>query len=78
MNDCNVEKLKKVVTRLDIINKFLIEGIDVIRACMNTGLVISLQFESEDENSPLYTDIMDALQVERERLEKEIKKYANL
>ena len=78
MNDCNFEKLKKVVTRLDIINKFLIEGIDVIRACMNTGLVISLQFESEDENSPLYTDIMDALQVERERLEKEIKKYANL
>ena len=79
MNDRNFEKLKTLINRLDNINKIFRWASDdrkeVHFYCRQVcGAIIPF----ENEMDPLWVDIIDALQVERERLEKEIKKYANL
>ena len=79
MNDRNFEKLKTVINRLYEINKiFRWRSYDktAVRFYHNQYCNAGISFENEMD--PLWVDIIDALQVERERLEKEIKKYANL
>lgn len=79
MNDCNFEKLKTVINRLDEINKiFRWKSDDKTEVRFYRNQYCDARILFENEMDPLWVDIIDALQVERERLEKEIKKYANL
>lgn len=79
MNDRNFEKLKTVINRLDDINQiFRWASDDRKEVRFYCSQVCGARISFENEMDPLWVDIIDALQVERERLEKEIKKYANL
>lgn len=79
MNDCNFEKLKTLINRLDKINKiFRWASDDRKEVRFYCRQVCRAIIPFENEMDPLWVDIIDALQVERERLEKEIKKHANL
>lgn len=79
MNDRNFEKLKTVINRLDEINKiFRWKSDDKTAVRFYRNQYCNAEISFENEMDPLWVDIIDALQVERKRLEKEIKKYANL
>lgn len=79
MNDRNFEKFLDVVERLKEINMLLNASSrhsESIKFYTDNVCTATISFESKMD--PLRVDIIDALQLERERLEKEIKKYANL